>query len=173
MKRFVLVSVLGLLLTGASCSSNIKQQQYAKLRQERTFEYEFPVVWGGIQKALRDYKIKSADPTAEEANTPDLKKRNDGEIETDWVIGQSRDKYIEYQVNDLPKKKYLQMRFRFIVKASRVLGGTHVVVQAQEELEKLDEAGNPDGYETSDEPDSSRANDVLERINLALLSAAP
>jgi hypothetical protein len=161
---------LFMMMSGCATSAPIKTQDYAKLKNTRTFEFEFPMVWNGIETAFKGYKIADRDP--DDVDAQELKKLRQRTLETDWIYTQSRDKYIEYKVNDLPKKKYLQTRVKYDVEARSVIGGTEVKVLAKEEVERLKADGAPDGY-TSVDPDSSRSNEVLDRINLAILSAAP
>ncbi len=170
----VLVVAVGMALPmffGCSSSPEVKKQAYAKLKDERTFEHEFPATWKAIETAFREYKIKERDP--EEVSFTEMKKLKKREIETDWVYGQSRDKYIEYRINDSPRKQYLQTRFKCHLIAERTLGGTRVNVKVDEEIERLDQEGASLGYESFDEVDTSRPNEILDKISLALLSAAP
>jgi hypothetical protein len=166
-----LVALLSAFLL-ASCASapEVKSQKYAALRGDRVFEAEFPAVWKGVEKAVSGYKVTERDP--EEVDALEMKKLTERSLETDWIYGQSRDKYQEYEVNGSPRKKYLQVRHRYRIVARSVMGGTRVEVAASEEIERLRADGTPDGY-AGTEPDSSRANELLEKINLAILSAAP
>ena len=144
------------LLSGCSSTRPVKAQAYAKLNSERTFENDLPTVWKAIDATFRNFKIVSRDP-----------------FETDWIYSQSRDKYVEYKVNNFPRKQYLQTRLKYLVKANSVMGGVHVEVVTTEEVEKLKENGTPAGYDASESPDSSRANEILEKIQNSILSAAP
>ena len=123
-----LIARLGFLFAlcgfGLACSSSpaVKEQQYAKLKDSRTFEYEFPVVWRAIEGSFKNYKVTDREP--KEVSELELRKLTRRKIETDWVYGESRDKYLEYKINDSPRKKYLQTRLRFTVVASSVMGGT-------------------------------------------------
>jgi hypothetical protein len=145
----------------SACSSiPVKSQAYAKLSNSKTFEYEFPVVWKGIESALREYKLVEKD-------------EEDGKIETDWILGQSRDKYQEYKINQSPRKKYLQVRFRYFIKAQKKLGGVEVGIRTEEEVEKLNSDGTSAGYSSTDQVDSSRANEVLAKIENSILAALP
>ncbi len=160
--------ILFVLFLGA-CASNtapVKQQEYARLRNEKLFEYELPVVWKAVEKVFREHVVKNKAPS-------DLRKATELVLETDWTYSESRDKYVEYKVNDTPRKKYLQIRFKQKVIATRALGGTRVRVELIEEIEKLKTDGSSDGYTSTNSVDQSRANETLEKINLALLSAAP
>ena len=172
--RLVPLAALALVfgLWGAGCSSGpaVKTQAYAQLKSERTFEHEFPVVWHGIESAFRKSKVVDRDP--EEVNEVELKQLSKRTLETDWTYTQSRDKYVEYKVNGTPRRKQLQMRVKYEILAKRVIGGTDVVVKATEEVEKLKEDGSPDGYEEM-EPDTSRTAEILDKINLAIMAAAP
>lgn len=172
MKTLTLIVLAAAFLAGSGCASSpqVKTQAYAGLKNTRTFEHEFPVVWKGIESALKNYRITERDPT--EVDTLEMAKLKERNLETDWVYSQSRDKYQEYQVNGSPRKKYLQARYKYKVQAKRVMGGTEVVVKTEEEIEKLKSDGASDGFSGVD-ADSSRANEILEKINNAILAAAP
>jgi hypothetical protein len=171
MKRAV--SVFGAflaLVSLAGCASTrpVGQQAYAKLKDHRTFEYEFPVVWKGIESAMHNYQVTDRDPA--DVNPVELRQISKRTLETDWIYGQSRDKYMEYSVNGSPRKQYLQTRVKFKVIASTVIGGTDVQVLTQEQIEKLKDNGKSDGYDDTDAIDTSRPNELLEKINLAILA---
>lgn len=161
------------VLAASACSSAppVKEQAYAKLGDTRTFEYDFPTTWRAIEAALSNFKVTSRDP--EDVTPLDLKKLTRRKLDTDWLYGQSRDKYIEFKVNDLPRKQYLQTRVRYTVIASSVLGGTEVHVKTNEEIERLKPDGTSAGYEAEKDIDTSRPAEILDRISQALLSAAP
>lgn len=156
-----------------ACSSTpgVKRQEYAALRDHRTYEYEFPFVWESIENTLSSYRVMERDP--EEVTPLDLRKLTRRTAETDWIYGKSRDKYVEYMVDGFPRKKYLQVRVRYQVTAESVVGGTKVTVATAEEVERLDKDGTSAGYDKAETVDSSRANEVLERIRMAILKAAP
>src|SRR3954464_1184317 len=96
------VAVVTTLLSGCASSQPVKTQDYAKLKNTRTFEFEFPMVWNAIETAFKGYKVVDRDP--DDVDAQELKKLRARTLETDWIYTQSRDKYIEYKVNDLPKK---------------------------------------------------------------------
>lgn len=166
---WVLASV-ALLACACASSPEVKSQAYAELKSDRVFEYELPAVWKGIESALRNHKVVDRDP--EEVDSVEMKRISERSLETDWIYGQSRDKYHEYKVNGSPRKKYLQVRYRYKVEAKKHLGGTEVVVRADEEIEKLKDDGAPDGYEGVGKPDPTRGSDLLEKINLAILGGS-
>jgi len=167
----LLTLVMTLAVSGCASTPPVKSQAYAKLKNQRTFEYEFPVVWKGIEAAVRNYRVLERDP--EEVSPVEMKKLTHRTLETDWIYGQSRDKYIEYKVNDLPKKKFLQTRLKYKVIAKAVLGGVDVSVESDEEIERLNTDGTPAGYEGVSEVDTSRPNELIERIQQSIHSAAP
>lgn len=155
-------------LMGCSSSPEVQRQDYATLPTEWTFEQDLKTVWRGIEKALSNQRIAERDPGEVAHNEwSSLRERT---IQTGWIYGRSNEKFITYQVNGFPKKKYLQVRYRYYVKANTEIGGTHVSIEQEEEVQRLDDEGKPDGYETSDEPDASRGNRLLKNIELALLS---
>lgn len=169
----VLVTFMTGIFMFSACSSAppVKQQAYAKLRSERTFENEFPVVWKAIESAFRNFKITDRDPS--EVNELEMRKLTERSLETDWVYSESRDKYQEYKVDGFPRKKYLQTRLRYTVKANAVMGGVKVTVAQEEEIERLKSDGTSAGYDSVDNLDSSRSNEIVEKISMAILSSAP
>jgi hypothetical protein len=168
-------SIFGLLtailFVGCASGPDVKRQAYARYSTERQFEHPFATTWNGIEGAVRGWKVVERDP--EEANPIELKKLTERELVTDWIFTQSRDRYHEYKVNGSPRKKYLQLRIRYRVKAKSEIGSTRVAVATEEEIELLDDAGQPRGYEPVEETDTSRAKDLLDKINLSILAAAP
>lgn len=156
-----------------ACASGpaVKSQAYAKLKEERTLEYEFPVVWKGIESALKNYKILDRDP--EDVGELEMRTLKRRELETDWVYGQSRDKYIEYKVNGSPRKKMLQTRIKFKILAETVIGGVQVSVRSQEEIERLNEDGSSQGFESAANRDTSRTAEMIEKIQQAIDARIP
>jgi hypothetical protein len=169
MRHLFLTSLFVALASSCASTPTVRRQAYADLREKWTFESELPTVWKGIEKAFEHYRVTQRDPS--EVSPLEMKHLRERTLETDWILGQSRDKYIEFKVNDLPKKQYLQTRVRFQVRASRVLGGTEVAVHTDEELERLSIDGSVKGWEETDSRDTSRTNEMLEKIKLAILSA--
>ena len=168
----MLALVAGVFFAGCSSGPQVKQQAYAKLNNQRTFEYEFPAVWKAIEDTLRNYRVTDRDPKDVDAN--EMRRLKHRTLDTDWIFTKSNDKFIEYKVNGLPRKVYLQTRLKYHVDAQSVIGGVTVTVKTEEEVEKLKEDGSPDGWEKADEDkDTARASDLLDRFNLAILSAAP
>jgi len=156
---------------GCSSGPEVKKQEYAQLRDNRVYEYEFPIVWKGIESAFRNFSVADRDPA--DVDAVELKRLSKRTLETDWIQTQSRDKYVEFKINDVPQKRYLWTRIKYKVIAESALGGTRVTVRTQEEVERLKDNGTPDGYEKVAEVDSSRPNEILEKIHMAILSAAP
>jgi hypothetical protein len=163
--------LIGLSLVSCASGLDVKKQQYAKLKDSRVYEYEFPVVWNGIESALRNYHVVNRDPA--EVDPVELKRLTKRVLETDWIQTQSRDKYVEFKVNDIPQKRYLWTRIKYKVIAESSLGGTQVTVRTQEEVERLNANGTTAGYDSVSEVDSSRPNEILEKVQAAILSAPP
>ncbi len=156
--RFLIVACILASVTISSCSSGpkTKQNKYARLQNSKDFENEYDVVWKAIVLATEDYKTVEKD-----AET--------GHLTTDWVYATSNEKYFEYTVNGLPRKKYLQTRSKFQIIAQRKLGSVNVSVSPVEQVEKIKEDGTFDDWTDSDQIDSARANDVLKKIELSIL----
>ena len=171
MKIVALLLLALVSLSGCSHDPAVKQQAYANLKSQHTYEYDLPTVWKGIESALHNYKIVDRDPS--DVGIMEMKKLTKRTLETDWIYAQSRDKYIEYKVNDSPRKQYLQTRIKYYITAQSQIGGTDVSVRTKEEIERLKSDGSPDGYEAPEKVDPSRAAEMLDKIGLAILSAAP
>ncbi|MBN21011.1 MAG: hypothetical protein CL678_06950 [Bdellovibrionaceae bacterium] len=165
MKKFLLS--LFLVFT-VSCSSapQVKSQDYAQLKKGRTFEASFPMVWKAIEETIRKYGVNERDPKSVDEN--ELKKIDERMIRSKEVFSQSRDKYVTYQVNGFPRKKYLQTRQVYEVVAKKVIGGVQVELRLNEEIQLLDEKGNPLGWESAENSDSSRAQDFLNEVEMNL-----
>ena len=168
-RQFAAASLLLVLISACSHTREVKTQAYAQLQDHKTFEYDFPAVWKGIETAMQAYKITDRDPNKVDAI--EMRKLDKRTLGTDWIYGRSTTKYVEYKVNGFPRTQYLQTRIQYKVTAKSVMGGVEVDVQANEEIEKLKDDGSSAGYQSADEPESSRANDVLEKINLSILAA--
>ncbi|MEK6578598.1 MAG: hypothetical protein AABZ55_05170 [Bdellovibrionota bacterium] len=170
--HFACLLIMTAFFTIVGCAgAPVKKQAYAGMPTQRTFENEFPEVWKGIETAFKNHRVSGRDPeTVESLEMKNLKERS---LKTDWVVARSRDKYQEYKVNSLPKKVYLQTRVRFEVIAKKVMGGTNVSVHMDEEIERLKEDGSSDGFSSVSELDTSRAGEILEKIQNSMLSAAP
>lgn len=148
---------LGLNVIHGGCSTGYKNQQYAQLPNAKVFEEEYPKVWKGILAALNEYKL-------EEENF------ESGNVRTDWIYSTSTEKFVEYKVNDMPRKKYLQVRYKLEVKAEKHMGGVNVIVTPEEEVEALKKDGTFDSWKKSKKFDTSRANEVLRNIENKILS---
>ncbi|MBC7692726.1 MAG: hypothetical protein H7222_13270 [Methylotenera sp.] len=172
MKRILPLELLSLsvlsVFAGCSHSQPIKAQQYAPMKNHRTFEYELPTVWKAIQDVFREYKVSDQ----QLHDTQDLRKATEVSLETDWSYSLSREKFVEYTLNDKPKKRYLQTRTRQKVIAKRSMGGTDVLIDVTEEVENLKPNGSSDGYNKASHPDPGRAGDTLDQIEHSILSAA-
>ncbi len=163
-----LVCLFPMALLSCSSGPDVKKQAYAKLKDSRVYEYEFPVVWKAIEETFRKYSVTDRDPA--EVDSVEMKKLSKRSLETDWIQTQSRDKYVEFKVNDIPQKRYLWTRIKYKVLAESSLGGTEVTVRTQEEVERLNDNGTSAGYEKASEIDSSRPNEILEKIQMTILS---
>ncbi len=161
--------ILGNTLIGCSSIPPVKTQAYAKLSNERFFENEFPIVWKAIEETLRNFKITDRNP--KDVDPLELQQISHRSLDTDWIYTQSRDKYQEYHVNGVPKKIYVQTRYKYHVLAERSLGGVKVTVRTEEEIERMKANGTSDGYVKADQMDTSRPSELLEKIRIAILAA--
>jgi hypothetical protein len=160
---------LALASISAGCATSLpyKTQQYAAHKTDRVFEQEMKVVYKAIEKAFEKQKFVSKNP--KKVTPSELSQLTEATWETDWIYSQSRDKYVEYEVNSVPKRKPLQVRLKQKITAKHSIAGIQVFVETEEELERLKSDGTPNGY-VEVEPDSSRAAEVLDRIQLSILS---
>ena len=169
-----LISVLlfsTLATTGCSHSPEVKQEAYAKLATQKTFESDMPTTWKAIEDTFHNFKVMDRNPN--KIDNFEMKKLTKRTLETDWIYGQSRDKYVNYLVNGTPRHKNLQTRVKYVVTAATQIGGVDVSVETREEIERLKSDGSPDGFDTVDDVDPSRPSEILNKIQNSLLSAAP
>ena len=157
------------LVSGCSSIPRVETQAYANLSNRRTLEYSFPIVWKAINETLADYKVLKRDPESKDLTS--LRKAKSGTLETDWIYGQSRDKSQQYSINGSPRKIELPIRFKYLVEAKSTLGGTTVIIQTSEEVEKVNSEGAPTGYSSEGKPDPSRASELLDKIQLNILTS--
>jgi hypothetical protein len=87
------------------------------------------------------------------------------------VYSRSTEKYVEYKVNDSPRKIYLQTRTRYHIDAKTVIGGVDVTVEPREEIERLKSDGASAGFDRVEEVDRSMASGMLDKIGQAILAA--
>lgn len=156
--KIVTALILGTLsLALFACSTGYKTQEYAKLPNSKVFEEEYETVWKGIVLAFEEYKLEEQDKDA-------------GRLKTDWIYSTSNEKYIEYQVNGFPRKRYLQTRYKLNLSAEKHLGGVRVAITPEEEVEALKSDGTFDSWKEVSEFDTIRANDALRNVELKILS---
>lgn len=169
--RFVAVSSLALVALASGCASGptVGTQDYARMSTSKTLEYDMNTVWKATEEMLRKYKVKDREP--EQANPVEIRKLTEATWETDWVYSQSATKFVEYKVNDFPRKKYLQQRVRYKIQARTVIGGVEVAIATDEEVQRLKADGTPDGYSEEGEPDSSLPHKMLQKIEQGVHAA--
>ena len=169
-KLFASLGVAFWAYQGVGCSSfpEVKTQAYARLKTQEVFEYEFPIVWKAIESSTRTYSVTEKSPA--EVSPVELKQLRQRSLKTDWIYSQSRNKYQEYVINGIPKKTYLQSRYRFKILAQRTLGGVLVAIDLDEEVQRLRYDGSFGEYEKAGEPDTSRSSELLNKIKFSLLS---
>ena len=169
--RVIVLPSLLLLVFTLGCSSSglrVKKQAYAPLAQEKTYPYSFPQVWKALEESVRRMKVVSRHP--ENPSPQEMKKLRERSLKTDWVYTLSRDKYHEVLVNDLPQRINLRTRVQFHIIVSQVVGGVRVQVKPEEEIEIMNNDGSSAGYEATEQLDTSRTYEMLQKIELNLLS---
>ncbi len=139
--------------SGCSSGPEMKKQEFADVQTSKVLEYDYEQVWKGVKTALAEYHLKEMSS-------------EDGKISTDWVYSTSSDKYISVKVNQQPRRKYLQGRYRFHVSAKKQIIGVLVSVTMDEEIEKLSQEGAFQSWKSVDNLDTKRAHEVLEKIEI-------
>jgi hypothetical protein len=172
-KKMMGIAAFSMMVASCSHGPEVKQEAYGNLNNQRTFEYDFPTVWKGIEATFRNYKVVSRDP--EDVGELAMRSLQDRKLETDWIYAESRDKYVNYEVNGTPRHKNLQTRVKYKIDAHSQIGGVTVKVQTIEEIERLKSDGSPDGYSgvSDDDVDASRAAEILNKINNSILARIP
>lgn len=160
MKLIPILLITSSLVVLSSCSSSgpkVHTQSYAQLTNTRDFEEEYDVVYDAAKSAVDGMKIEEAS-------------KDDGIVKTDWVMSTSLEKYYEYKVNGLPRKKFLQTRYQYDIRVSRKLGSVNVTVNLIEEIERVKKDGTFDSWMKAQTPDTARANEMLNKIDQKMLS---
>lgn len=157
--------------TGCASALPVKRQEYAASRTERVLEVEWMDVLRAVDETLRLQRVVKRTPDTDDLL--ELRRADERTWDTDWVESQSRDKYVEYQLEGVPKRKNLGVRLKYRVIAAKALGGVSLKVRQWEELEKLDSRGKSLGYEEVTALDTSRSSELLERVQQAILAAPP
>lgn len=150
-KLFSIAVCVSTLVISGCATSEYRKQAYAEQQTSRTMEYEFARVWRGMKDALTEFRI-------EESN------ESKGVMTTDWAYSTSQDKYVEIVVNQQPRRKYLQTRFKFEVSARKQPIGVLVDVKMNEEIERLKDDGSFQSWDHVPEPDTARAHELLQNI---------
>ncbi len=153
----LIIGVGALVMLSACSGQSVKKQEYAQLKNSRDFEFEYPRVWRGVVDALGDYKLEDKD-------------QDKGYAKTDWIYSTSNDKYVEYQVNGFPRKRYLQTRYKMEVDVAKQVGGVKVTVKPEEEIENLKSDGSFDSWKAVSDFDTGRANELIRNIENKILS---
>jgi hypothetical protein len=94
---------------------------------------------------------KMLDELAQASNPPITGsiKGNNERVSVGWVYGVSKDKYVEFNFNGVPKRKLLNVRRRTEVNVTPSLAGSQVVFDVEEELEVVDlKTGQPKGWKS-------------------------
>lgn len=135
MKYFIVLSLWVFVFFFTACASNqakIKSDPIPHFSNSRSFEVEPSTVKAAAQKTLEEL-IASSNPATDSSVKVDQEK-----ISTGWVYGESKDKYASYNFNGVPKRKMLQVRRKYMYSVSPSIGGSTVVVGAEEEVENID-----------------------------------
>lgn len=151
------------LITSSACSSGLQVRQDAlpKFENSRTLSYPLVTVWRGVEAALENI------PKAEsESQAPSKTSRA---LKTQWITEQSRDKYVLTQAGGIPKRKYLEIRYRYLISAQSATSGTLLDVKIEEQVEQLNNKGESLDFSATSRPDTSRARDLLDKIQMAIL----
>lgn len=154
--KAILFLLLAVFASGCSSGPEVKRQQYAVLQNSKDFEEDYKVVWKSAVEALSEYKVEKME-------------EDDGILRTDWVTSTSTEKYFEYKVNGFPRKKYLQVRYKIDIALTKKLGSVNVAVNPHEQVEQVKDDGSFSSWTDSDQADSSRASDILSKIELKIL----
>ena len=143
MKTFLIISLIA--FTAISCSSKktaqYKEDKSPQFANSRQFD-ESPETVKRAAKAVLEELASESNPPAANAV------REDGDsVNTGWVYGKSKDKFVEYNFNGAPRRKILSVRRKYDYNVSSSLAGTQVTVSIQEEIETVDlKTGNPTGW---------------------------
>ena len=162
MKGFCFTGVVGLCVFFLFSCSSVKytiRTGLPKHKTSKTFEQSYPKVWSATYNAV----ASNADiEVAEES---------EGIIKTAWNYGISDINIADYKVDDKKRVKPLRLRYRYTVFLKRITGGVRVVIDSDQDFEKL----NPEDIETPSDSwvstvsSTSREHELLAAIQTELL----
>lgn len=167
--------VLG-ITTLSACASwrysqalKIQQQAYSSLPRERVIEASYPRVWKAVEEVFRKYAVLERDP--EEVVSPkDWKMLKRRTLDTDWIFTKSDEWYSSYMVNHSPRREYLQSKVKVRVITEPAPGGVRVRVETDEEVQPINEMGQPLEFKASPSTSHRLAGQFLERVAQQVLS---
>lgn len=136
------------------------ETNHPKFANSRSFENSPEDLREAAKRALQEL-IDRSEP-ATNATVKEDKDKN--QISTGWVYGKSKDKYVEYNFNGVPKRKILNVRRKYTYSISPSLAGAEVNVSTEEEIEKVDlKTGETKGWSKM-EPDIATYDDLISRL---------
>lgn len=154
---------LGLIcITATSCAgkktAQYKEDKSPQFANSRQFDESPEVVKRAAKAVLEDLSHESDPPAANAV-------REEGDrVNTGWVYGKSKDKYVEYNFNGAPRRKTLSVRRKYEYNINSSLAGTQVTVAIQEEIESVDlKTGNPTGWKNV-APDQKMVDHLIKLI---------
>lgn len=162
--------ILGLFLMTAACASNpynakYKEEQNApKFGNSRSF-VEAPEDVLLAARAALDELSQQSDPPA----TGSLKSSSES-VETGWVYSTAKNRYVEYTIAKVPKRKPLRIRRKYSYAVTPSLAGSQVLLNVEEEVMKIDlKTGEEKGW-SSEETDPEAYDLLTKRLKEKLRS---
>ena len=155
----------------ASCASTNQpkgtyktEENAPKFSNTRTFKDAPKDVMAAAKATLEDL-TRESDPPA----TKKLAISSDS-VETGWVYGKAKDKYVEYSFNGVPARKILAVRRKIGYTVQPSLAGSQVTISIDEELEQVDlKTGESEGWK-SVEPDAASYDALTRKLREKLRS---
>lgn len=162
MKNLILF-VLTIALSACSTSSTQKgkygeEKNAAKYTSTYDFVESPEKVLRSAKTVLENWTRESDPPTSRAI------KEDDTSMETGWIYGQSKDKFVEYKHNNIPRRKTLAVRRKYKYTAVPSLSGSQISLSVEEELEQVDlKSGERTGWKSVD-PDPKTYDRMLQKL---------
>lgn len=164
MNRIPLLCLLAVSFTFAFACASKPHAKYREEQNKAQFSssrelLEKPVVVLRAARAVLDELVAQSDPAV-----PRRLRGDEESVETGWVYGMAKDKYVEVPFNGTVRHKQLAMRRRYSYTVNPSISGSTVIFGVEEEVEKLDlKTGEREGWKSVD-PNPAAYNEMFRRL---------
>lgn len=160
MKNIFLLAVL-VVSCASQKSATYHEDKIPAYEQSKDFSQKPDVLLPAAKKVL-DSLISASDPKADDQTV----QQENNTLKTGWIYATSKDKYLVYKFNGMPKRIPLKVRRQINLELSPSIAGSLAKIFIKEEIENLDKTTGQfkswDGVKT----DNAAYQDILSQLTL-------